>query len=194
MVFRRPDSVAGCDCAIYWLLGRSTSLWLCLFSLYSSSMPASRRSVIALIPFFLFGSSYDWMNIVPNYKSQPVDVAGALRNRKSTIWNCHSERHSHPPTSSSAFTIARLWISWPVVSIFAGYRCQSSSACISTSADAHQGIYTFCNSIPARQSSRFAIYYIHPAAPPWYVALHGFEAIEGTPGDVAGLGRFDDMT
>ena len=40
----------------------------------------------------------------------------------------------------------------------------------------------------------FAIYYIHPAAPPWYVALHGFEAIEGTPGDVAGLGRFDDMT
>lgn len=40
----------------------------------------------------------------------------------------------------------------------------------------------------------FAIYYIHPAAPPWYVALHGFEAVEGTPGDVAGLGRFDDMT
>ena len=33
----------------------------------------------------------------------------------------------------------------------------------------------------------FTFYYIHPAAPPWYVALHGFEAVPGTPGDVAGL-------
>ncbi len=40
----------------------------------------------------------------------------------------------------------------------------------------------------------FAGYYIHPAAPPWYVAIHGFEAVPGTPGEVAGLGRFDEMT
>lgn len=40
----------------------------------------------------------------------------------------------------------------------------------------------------------FAGYYIHPAAPPWYVASHGFTFIEGTPGEVAGLGRFDSMT
>ena len=26
------------------------------------------------------------------------------------------------------------------------------------------------------------------------MALHGFEAVPGTPGDTAGLGRFDDMT
>ncbi len=36
----------------------------------------------------------------------------------------------------------------------------------------------------------FTFYYIHPAAPPWYVALHGFEAVPGTPGSVAGLGAF----
>ena len=40
----------------------------------------------------------------------------------------------------------------------------------------------------------FALYYVHPAAPPWYVAMHGLEAVEGTPGEVAGLGRFDEMT
>ena len=40
----------------------------------------------------------------------------------------------------------------------------------------------------------FTFYYIHPAAPPWYVASHGFDFIEGTPGEVAGLGRFDAMT
>ncbi len=40
----------------------------------------------------------------------------------------------------------------------------------------------------------FAGYYIHPAAPPWYVAGHGFEAVVGTRGEVAGLGAFDAMT
>ncbi|MDE6811220.1 MAG: phosphatase PAP2 family protein, partial [Muribaculaceae bacterium] len=40
----------------------------------------------------------------------------------------------------------------------------------------------------------FAGYYIHPAAPPWYVAKYGFDMIAGTPGDVAGLGGFDRMT
>ena len=40
----------------------------------------------------------------------------------------------------------------------------------------------------------FAGYYIHPAAPPWYVAKYGFDFIAGTPGDVAGLGGFDEFT
>lgn len=37
----------------------------------------------------------------------------------------------------------------------------------------------------------FAGYYIHPAAPPWYAINYGFEPILNTPGNVAGLGRFD---
>ena len=40
----------------------------------------------------------------------------------------------------------------------------------------------------------FAGYYIHPASPPWYVMKYGFNAIVGTPGNVAGFGRFDAMT
>jgi len=37
----------------------------------------------------------------------------------------------------------------------------------------------------------FVIYYIYPAAPPWYVQLHGFTFLKHTPGNTAGLGRFD---
>ena len=37
----------------------------------------------------------------------------------------------------------------------------------------------------------FAGYYIYPAAPPWYVAQKGFHFIASTPGNTAGLGRFD---
>ncbi|MBR3541621.1 MAG: phosphatase PAP2 family protein, partial [Bacteroidales bacterium] len=38
------------------------------------------------------------------------------------------------------------------------------------------------------------IYYVHPAAPPWYVINHGFEADFTTPGSCAGLARFDALT
>ncbi|MDE6437886.1 MAG: hypothetical protein K2K69_10320 [Muribaculaceae bacterium] len=42
----------------------------------------TRRLVIALVPFFLFGISYDWMNILPNYEVNPVDVAGLYNTSK----------------------------------------------------------------------------------------------------------------
>ncbi|MDE7031671.1 MAG: inositol phosphorylceramide synthase, partial [Muribaculaceae bacterium] len=38
--------------------------------------PPSRRLALALLPFFIFGISYDWMNMVPNYTVNPVDTAG----------------------------------------------------------------------------------------------------------------------
>jgi hypothetical protein len=37
----------------------------------------------------------------------------------------------------------------------------------------------------------FIGYYIHPASPPWYAMNYGFTPIVGTPGNVAGFGRFD---
>jgi len=40
----------------------------------------------------------------------------------------------------------------------------------------------------------FVVYYLYPAAPPWYVELQGFAFIQDTPGNVAGLGRFDALT
>ncbi|MDQ6257861.1 hypothetical protein NO275_08405, partial [Campylobacter jejuni] len=35
------------------------------------------------------------------------------------------------------------------------------------------------------------IYYVYPAAPPWYVQLHGFDFLASTPGNTGGLERFD---
>jgi membrane-associated phospholipid phosphatase len=39
----------------------------------------------------------------------------------------------------------------------------------------------------------FILYYVYPAAPPWYVDLHGFEENFSIPGNVAGLGEFDQF-
>jgi inositol phosphorylceramide synthase catalytic subunit len=39
----------------------------------------------------------------------------------------------------------------------------------------------------------FVIYYVYPAAPPWYVEQYGFSFNPHTPGNTAGLGRFDSL-
>jgi membrane-associated phospholipid phosphatase len=39
----------------------------------------------------------------------------------------------------------------------------------------------------------FVGYYIYPAAPPWYVQQYGFKFNPHTPGNTAGLHRFDDF-
>ena len=36
-------------------------------------------------------------------------------------------------------------------------------------------------------------YYSYPAAPPWYVAQHGFDFVASTAGSTAGFARFDDF-
>lgn len=45
--------------------------------------PATRRLTVALIPFFLFGISYDWMNLLPNYEVNPVDVRGLYETERA---------------------------------------------------------------------------------------------------------------
>ena len=40
----------------------------------------------------------------------------------------------------------------------------------------------------------FCVYYIHPAAPPWYALDYGFTPVLHTPGNMAGLARFDALT
>ena len=39
----------------------------------------------------------------------------------------------------------------------------------------------------------FVGYYVYPAAPPWYAMDYGFEPVLDTPGNMAGLARFDQL-
>ena len=154
---------------------------------------ATRRVVIALVPFFLFGISYDWMNIVPNYKVNPVDVEGLYQTEKSIFGiatatgtvtpNEFFGIHNCPVMDFLAGCFYLCWVPLPIIFGLYLYFTRRTRWYIHFAI-----VFLFVNLLG------FGIYYLHPAAPPWYVALHGFEAIEGTPGDVAGLGRFDQMT
>lgn len=154
----------------------------------------TRRLVVALLPFIVFGISYDWMNIVHNYEVNTVDIRGLYETEKSLFGIAAADGTRLTPNEFFAlhrcpfmdFMGGVFYLCWVPVPILFGLwlyfggrvKCYLHFALV----------FLLVNFIG------FAGYYIHPAAPPWYVALHGFDFQLGIPGDTAGLGAFDDMT
>lgn len=153
----------------------------------------TRRLVVALLPFVVFGVSYDWMNIVHNYEVNPVDVKGIYETEKSLfgitsagVTLTPNEFFAQHRTAFMDFMGGVFYLCWVPVPILFGLYLYFKGQ---VKPYLHFAlVFLLVNFIG------FAGYYIHPAAPPWYVALHGFEAVPGTPGSVAGLGAFDEMT
>ena len=158
------------------------------------ALPATRRLTVAILPFIIFGISYDWMNLLPNYEVNPIDVRGLYETEKSLFGitladgvlltpNEYFARHTN---SVMDFMAGVFYLCWVPLPIFYGLWLYFTGK--------RRGYLHFAIVFLLVNLIGFAFYYVHPAAPPWYVALHGFEAVTGTPGDVAGLGAFDRMT
>ncbi len=173
---------------------RPEHLWLALLlAAMFFVTPATRRLLVALLPFAIFGISYDWMNIVHNYEVNPVDILG-LNNAERSLFGITTAQGILTPNEFFALHTHRIldilggifYLCWVPVPIAFGlwlyFRRQ-------TVPYLHFAIvFLLVNLIG------FAGYYIHPAAPPWYVARYGTEFILNTPGDTAGLGAFDQIT
>lgn len=174
---------------------RPEHLWLALLiaSLFFACR-TSRKTVVALLPFIIFGISYDWMNIVHNYDVNPVDIRGLYEAEKSLFGITAATGEVLTPNEFFARHTSTLmdilggffYLCWVPVPIFFGLYLYFGRQ---VKIYLHFAIvFLLVNLIG------FAGYYIHPAAPPWYVALYGFDFIEGTPGSVAGLEHFDEIT
>lgn len=165
---------------------------LLVCALFFLTLP-TRKFLIAILPFILFGISYDWMNLLPNYMVNPVDTSD-IYNLEKTLFgipggdsvvtpNEFFALHTNPVLD---FLSGFFYLCWVPVPILFGFYLYFSGR---TRIYLHFALVFLLVNLLG-----FAIYYIHPAAPPWYVSLHGFEAVPGTPGNVAGLGAFDEMT
>jgi membrane-associated phospholipid phosphatase len=160
--------------------------------LFFAGVP-TRKLAVALLPFVLFGISYDWMRVYPNYRVNPIDVQGLYETEKSlfgiqadglrmTLCDYFSRHH----WTVADFFAGLFYLCWVPVPVFFGlwlYFTGKRRLYLRFAV-----VFLLVNLIG------FAGYYIHPAAPPWYVMLHGFEPVLNTPGNVAGLGRFDALT
>ena len=150
----------------------------------------TRSLAIAMIPFTLFGICYDWMRIWPNYLVNAVDVR-CINEAERAIFGITTADGILTPNEFflrhhcqlADFLSGIFYLCWVPVPIafglylyFTGRRQQYAH---------FAWAFLFVNLIG------FCGYYIHPAAPPWYVMQYGFDVIPGTPGSVAGLARFD---
>ncbi|MCM1163150.1 MAG: phosphatase PAP2 family protein [Muribaculaceae bacterium] len=153
----------------------------------------TRKLVVALLPFIVFGISYDWMNILPNYEVNPVDIVGLYEAEKG-LFGISVEGLTLTPNEWWAlhqstildFMAGCFYLCWVPVPIMFGLWLYF---------DRQYSIYLqFAIAFLLVNLLGFALYYVHPAAPPWYVDSYGFTFIPGTHGETAGLGRWDTMT
>lgn len=169
-------------------------LMVALFLLLFFAHGSTRRLALALLPFVLFEVCYDWMRLLPNYMVNAIDVRG-LYDAEVALFGVaapggghetlceHFARHARPTADLLSGLFYLCWVPGPMAVglwlYFTGRR---------------RDYLHFALAFLVVNWLGFAIYYVHPAAPPWYVMDHGFEAVVGTPGSAAGLSRFDALT
>lgn len=147
---------------------------------------------VALLPFIIFGISYDWMRVYPNYEVNPIDVQGLYEAEKSLfgisidgtrLIPCEYFAQNHCTVGD--FFAGIFYLCWVPVPIAFGLWLYLKG---------ERKVYLrFAMVFLLVNLIGFAGYYIHPAAPPWYAMNYGFEPVLNTPGNVAGLGRFDEL-
>ncbi len=158
--------------------------------LYFASAP-TRKFIIGFSIFIVYWIIFDYMKAFPNYWVNPVHIE-SLYNLEKQLFGIHTNgtvltpnefflQHHYPATDVLAGIFYLCWI--PVPLMFAGYLFYTNRK-----AFLHFSLaFVFINLIG------FVIYYIYPAAPPWYVQEYGFTFHAATPGNTAGLARFDQF-
>lgn len=152
----------------------------------------TRKFALALTPWLVFACSYDGMRLLPNYEVNPIDTRGIYEAEKSLFgigtaagtlipgewFNLHN-------CAFADFMAGFFYLCWvPVPLGFAIYLYLKGE---------REMYLRFSLAFLFVNLVGFVGYYIHPAAPPWYVIEHGFTPVLNTPGSVAGLGRFDAL-
>lgn len=156
---------------------------------YYLSQP-TRQLILALSVFLVFWIIFDFMKAFPNYRYNPVHIQslyeadkhyfGINANGTRFTVNEFLSQHQHKALDVLAGICYLLWIPGPIA--FGLYLFYTKR---------RKEYFEFALSFLLVNFIGFIIYYAYPAAPPWYVALHGFTFDPHTPGNVGGMGHFD---
>jgi len=151
----------------------------------------SRRFVLGFSIFILFWVIYDSMRVLPNYEvstvhiKEPYNIEKLLfginyQNKLLTPNEYFAVNHSSVLDFLSGF----FYINWMPVPLAFGLWLFVKDKDL---------FLKFSLVFLTVNLLGFMVYYIYPAAPPWYVANYGFDLHIGVPGSRAGLARFDEL-
>ena len=181
-----------------------TSLYLVAIFALLFAWKKSRQFAVYFLPWLIFAVTYDSMRFYPNYLVNDIDVKGLYEAEKSLFGITASSTaelqaiadHTHLMIPGEFFKVHH----WAFADFMAGifYLCwipvPVAFAMYLFFKKQYKWFVRFSWSFLVVNLIGFVGYYVHPAAPPWYAMNFGFEAVLHTPGNVAGLGRFDEMT
>ena len=176
----------------WWLIGfKSEQVFLILIfnTLYYLSA-ITRKFILGFSIFIVYWIIFDYMKAFPNYNYNTVHIAD-LYNFEKHLFGIHFQNKIVTPNEywklntvtfldiiSGIFYLC--WI--PVPLAFAAYLFFKN----------RRQFLLFSLTFVLVNFLGFVVYYLYPAAPPWYVQLNGFTFHPGTPGNTAGLARFDN--
>ncbi|MBE9464165.1 phosphatase PAP2 family protein [Dyadobacter subterraneus] len=150
---------------------------------------ATRKFITAFSIFIVYWVLFDYMKAFPNYNYNTVHIKSLYDLEKSIFgitsgasiitpneyWILH--QHSFLDVMSGLFYLT--WIPLPLS--LAGYLFYKNRT----------QFFNFAFTFLLVNLIGFVIYYLYPAAPPWYSQQYGFEFMANTRGNTAGLSRFD---
>jgi len=182
-----------------WLIGfKGDQVFLVVLfnSLFYISGP-TRRFILGFSVFIVFWIIFDSMKAFPNYRYNTVHIESIYLAEKRLFGmhimdgpnvvpvtltpNEYWQLHTSPFLDIMSGIFYLCWI--PVPLAFAGYLFYKDK----------NAFLRFSLTFLLVNLLGFIIYYGYPAAPPWYVQLYGFHFNPHTPGNTAGLGRFDSL-
>ncbi|MES2133582.1 MAG: phosphatase PAP2 family protein [Bacteroidota bacterium] len=174
------------------LLGLKTDKFIIagVFNVLYYVSVTTRKFVLGFSVFVVFWIIFDSMKAFPNYKFNPVHVEQLYNTEKQlfginvngTLLTPNEYLQKHTKTFLDVLT-GFFYLNWmPVPLLFAFYLFRKNK----------QEFIYFSLAFLFVNLLGFVVYYTYPAAPPWYVEEYGFTVHFNTPGNTAGLSRFDD--
>jgi hypothetical protein len=173
-----------------------------LFNVLYYLSSGTRRFILGFSIFIIFWILFDFMKAFPNYRYNTVHIGSLYATDKSLFGiggtrgigafgdvkgegrlslNEYWAAHSSATLDLLAGLFYLCWIPLPLG--FAAWLFYRN----------REMFFRFSLTFLLVNLLGFVIYYAYPAAPPWYVRLYGFEFNPHTPGNAAGLGRFDHL-
>jgi len=160
-----------------------------IFNIFYFASTVSRKFILGFSIFIVYWIIFDYMKAFPNYQFGQVHIQD-LYNAEKSIFGMSGGGSSITPNEywllhhNSFLDVLTgfFYLCWiPVPLAFAAYLFFKDKNLF-----LHFSLtFVLVNMIG------FIIYYIYPAAPPWYFQLHGNDFIAATAGNTAGLARFD---